>query len=244
MQGAAFFVSGQRAAFSRRSAIHRRAFWNTRSHGLASVVQSSGVQLICTLRNTRSGCGISAVKRPSGVVTDGEAAGAAVRVERIGLGRLAVVVDEAHRDDAPCAASPRCEKSAKPSPCATAIGMRLPAMPAKKIDGDVQHFDQRQTRLELLALVARELRPGLGAGDDRRPGCHHLAAVADAERERVGAAEERRELSASCGLKQDRSRPALAGAQRVAVAEAAAGDEALEVVEARAARCRSVMCTS
>ena len=30
---------------------------------------SPGVQLICTLRNTRSGCGISAVKRPSAVVT-------------------------------------------------------------------------------------------------------------------------------------------------------------------------------
>ncbi len=30
---------------------------------------SSLVQLICTLRNTRSGCGIMAVKRPSAVVT-------------------------------------------------------------------------------------------------------------------------------------------------------------------------------
>ncbi|MNR25889.1 hypothetical protein D3C85_1430620 [compost metagenome] len=32
--------------------------------------------------------------------------------------------------------SPCCEKSANPSPCATTIGMRLPSMPAKKIDGD------------------------------------------------------------------------------------------------------------
>ena len=30
---------------------------------------SPRVQLICTLRNTRSGCGIRAVKRPSTVVT-------------------------------------------------------------------------------------------------------------------------------------------------------------------------------
>jgi hypothetical protein len=34
------------------------------------------------------------------------------------------------------AASPRCEKFAKPSPCATAIGSRLPAMPAKNRLGD------------------------------------------------------------------------------------------------------------
>src|SRR5471032_649559 len=48
----------------------RRAFWNTRNHGLASAVQAAGVQLICTFLCTRSMCGISTVKRPSGVVTD------------------------------------------------------------------------------------------------------------------------------------------------------------------------------
>ncbi len=39
-----------------------------RIQGLKAL-RSPEVQLICTLRNTRSGCGISAVKRPSGVVT-------------------------------------------------------------------------------------------------------------------------------------------------------------------------------
>jgi len=37
-------------------------------HGLKPDTSWS-VQLICTLRNTRSGCGIMAVKRPSAVVT-------------------------------------------------------------------------------------------------------------------------------------------------------------------------------
>ena len=41
---------------------------NIRIHGLGCAA-SPVVQLICTLRNTRSGCGISAVKRPSAVVT-------------------------------------------------------------------------------------------------------------------------------------------------------------------------------
>ena len=39
-----------------------------RIHGLRAE-RSPLVQLICTLRNTRSGCGISTVKRPSAVVT-------------------------------------------------------------------------------------------------------------------------------------------------------------------------------
>jgi hypothetical protein len=45
-----------------------RAFANMRAHGLAAET-SPLVQLICTLRKTRSACGISAVNRPSAVVT-------------------------------------------------------------------------------------------------------------------------------------------------------------------------------
>ena len=69
----------------------------------------------------------------------------------------------------------------------------------------------------------------------RRERGHHLAAVAHAQREGVAAAEEGRELLGQHRVEEDRARPALAGAQRVAVAEAAAGDEALELVEPRAA---------
>ena len=47
--------------------------------------------------------------------------------------------------------------------------------------------------------------------------------------------EEGRELLGELRVEEDRARPALAGAERVAVAEAAAGDEALESVEPRAA---------
>jgi enoyl-CoA hydratase/carnithine racemase len=47
---------------------HLRALRQICIHGLKSP-GAPAVQLICTLRNTRSGCGIMAVKRPSAVVT-------------------------------------------------------------------------------------------------------------------------------------------------------------------------------
>ena len=46
----------------------RRALSNIRDQGLGWSIAAL-VQLICTLRSTRSGCGISTVKRPSAVVT-------------------------------------------------------------------------------------------------------------------------------------------------------------------------------
>src|SRR5450755_5357 len=47
--------------------IHARALRNMRIHGESSF-HSSGCHDICTVRNTRSGCGIRIEKRPSGVV--------------------------------------------------------------------------------------------------------------------------------------------------------------------------------
>ena len=99
----------------------------------------------------------------------------------------------------------------------------------------VEHFDQTEPRLELLALVARELRPRGGTRDDRRERRHHLAAVAHTERDGVGTAEETRELLGQQGVEHHRARPAFARAERVAVAETSTGDEALELVEPRAA---------
>ena len=51
------------------------------------------------VRNTRSGCGIRIVKRPSARGEAGDALRRAVRVVRIGLGRAAAIVDEAQRDE-------------------------------------------------------------------------------------------------------------------------------------------------
>ncbi len=50
---------------------HFRAFWNMRNHAPFSC-HSFGYQEFCTARNTRSGCGIMMLKRPS-VVVSGDA---------------------------------------------------------------------------------------------------------------------------------------------------------------------------
>ncbi len=94
-----------------------------------------------------------------------------------------------------------------------------------------QHFHQRQARLELLGEVALEVRPGLRAGNQLVQVGHHLAAVADAEAEAVATIEEGLELVAGARVEEDGLGPALAGAQHVAVGEAAAGRQALEVVQ-------------
>ena len=77
-----------------------------------------------------------------------------------------------------------------------ATGMRLPAMPAKNSDGERRTSTMHEARLELLGVVAHEVRPVRGARNELAQVAHHLAAVADAERERVGAREERGELVA------------------------------------------------
>jgi hypothetical protein len=61
----AFVTSPQRNEYH---PTQRRALRNMRSHGESSP-QFSGCQDICTVRKTRSGCGIMIVKRPSAVVT-------------------------------------------------------------------------------------------------------------------------------------------------------------------------------
>src|SRR2546428_12586218 len=58
---------------------HTLALRNIRIHGESSP-QSPGCQDICTVRNTRSGCGIRIVKRPSAVVQPLMAPREAVRV--------------------------------------------------------------------------------------------------------------------------------------------------------------------
>ena len=76
--------------------LHFRALRNMRIHGESSP-RFSGCQDICTVRNTRSGCGIMIVKRTVGRGHAGEAAGRTVRVGRIDLRRVAGIVEIAHR---------------------------------------------------------------------------------------------------------------------------------------------------
>ena len=126
--------------------------------------------------------------------------------------------------------------SARPSPCATAIGRSEPLMPSSSTDGE-RSTSTSEKRASYCSLRLRhEARPVLGARDEALEGREHLAAVADAEREGVAAREEALELLAHRLVEQDRLGPALARAQHVAVGKAAAGHQALELAPGGAGR--------
>ena len=163
-----------------------------------------------------------------------QAAGRAVRVERILFGGGATVVDIAQRLH-------HGTEIARQREVGEAFAVRdrdrrLGAGHAREEDRRrIEHFDHAEARLELFRLVARELRPGLGAGNDRFQVRQHLAAVAHAEAEGVLAREEGGELVGQLGVEEDGLGPALAGSEHVAVGEAAHRDHAVEVGELRAA---------
>ncbi len=94
---------------------------------------------------------------------------------------------------------------------------------------------QGQAGLELLAAVAHEARPMVGAGNDLLQIGNHLAAVAHAEREGVLAGKEAFEFGARSRAVQDGLGPTFAGAQDVAVGKPAAGRDAAESSELDAA---------
>jgi hypothetical protein len=213
-----------------------------RIHGESSP-RLSGCHDICTVRKTRSGCGIMIVKRPSAVVTPGDAGRRAVRVVGIDLGRIARVVEVTHGDQRARLLLGRVELGA---PFAVRDDDRHAAArhAAEEQRRRFRQLDHREARLELLDLVALETRPGVGAGNQRLQRAHHLAAVADAEREGVVTAEESRELVARARIEQDGARPALAGAKHVAVGEAATGDAPLKSASATRPARMSLICTS
>ncbi len=74
-----------------------------------------------------------------------------------------------------------------------------------------------------------------GAGNDVGQFGEHLAAVAHAQAKGALAGEELAELVGQHVVERDAACPADAGAQRVAVAETAAGDHTLEVAQVGAA---------
>ncbi|ABM42454.1 conserved hypothetical protein [Acidovorax sp. JS42] len=154
-----------------------------------------------------------------------EPAGAAIGVERVALGRLAMVVHEAHGTHHLVGIATVLEVgialAVRHSDRQAAAGHAL-----KEDAGRFQHFDHRQARLEAVALVGGEARPVLRARDDVGQFGKHLAAVAHAQGEGIATREELLELGGQALVEHDGARPADARAQRVAVAEAAAGHHA------------------
>src|SRR5581483_4119294 len=95
--------------------------------------------------------------------------------------------------------------------------------------GAAQDLHESEPSFILLASVAHESRPVCGTWNEALQRGKHLAAIADAECEAVGAGEERTEFLAHGLVEQDRLGPALACSQHIAIGEAPAGHETLEL---------------
>ena len=164
-----------------------------------------------------------------------EAALGAVRVVRIDLGRVAARINEAGGG-----LHERGVFRTQELHAAFAVGVHdghHAAGHAREEDRRaLENLDVHETGLELLGRVAHEFRPVRGARDQVAQMAHHLAAVADAQTEGVLAVEERAEHLDHAVVVKDGLGPAAAGAEHVAVGEAAAAGKARELGEVGAAR--------
>ena len=173
-------------------------------------------------------CRASVGRGEAGESTDGS-----VGVPRVGLGRLAEVVDVA--DGGKAVTDKRRTGLAVEGGVSVAVRHRYRqprAFHPLEEDGGGRHdFDGGVARLELFADVVNEVRPVFRARYEVLELRDHLAAVADAEREGLGTVEVLAEHLGELGRVEDARRPARSGAEDVAVGEAAAGDESAEVGE-------------
>ena len=172
------------AGVARQPARRARCGTSAATAKRLALSHSSGCHDICTVRNTRSGCGIRIVKRPSAVVSPVMPCGEPFGVVRIALGRPPRVVDEAQRDQR---LRRRELRRVAELGVALAVGGRdrdAAALHAAEEERRRRlHLEQHEARLELLRPVADEVRPVRGARDELVQVAHHLAAVAHAERE-------------------------------------------------------------
>ena len=156
-------------------------------------------QLICTARNTRSGCGIKIVARPSFEVKPVSPAGEPFGLAGYRCSRLALVVDKAQDWPAPCSAvrlnrTARGLRRARPR---SASG--CPPCQRKTADGESTHFDHDQPGFESRA-VGDKSRPVARARNDALELRHHLAAIADAQLKVSARVKNPANCSASCAL--------------------------------------------
>ena len=205
---------------------------------------SRGRHECCTVRNTRSGCGIMmsrgrrrrAARRCRAASRSGSRDSARSTSPWLSTKRSAT---SAARRSARALGG---ANSARPSPCAVAIGMREPAMPREE--------DRRASRRSRPAKRApRTARSDCArtAASARRPGSARSAPRSSGSRCRRRARRCRRarrtaRTRRARAREEDRLRPALARAEHVAVGEAAARDDAAKSLEVDAAREQVASC--
>ena len=174
-------------------------------------------------------------KPPIGRGHGREASCTAVGVKGVLFGRLAVVVHKAHRTNGLRCIAPMLEvgKTLAVGDCnRQAAACHALEEKARR----VQHLHHRQASFKALALIGGETRPSLRARDDVGQFGKHLATIANAQTKAVAAAKKCLELIGQSWIESDAARPANACAQRVAIAEATASDQAFEVGQVGAAR--------
>ena len=129
---------------------------------------SRGAQEFCIVRNTRSGCGMTEVTRPSALHTPATPAGEPLGLYGIALRRLVAIVDELQTHPARlrqfAGARARAELR-QPSPCATTTGNTEPCMPASSTEVDRRHLHRgraapRIARSGCARTAASRPRPG------------------------------------------------------------------------------------
>ena len=174
-----------------------------------------------------------------GAAQCGDAQRRAVRIERIrcaGCSRLSTYCNATSRCVQARRRSIRASNSAWPSPCATAIGSTEPCMPANSTDGDGGTRTRRQARLNCSDRLRTK------RGQPSAPGISSLSArniwqPLQTPKVKVSVRAKKRANSlARRRVEQDRLRPALAGAQHVAVGKAAAGHQPVKPSRAYARR--------
>src|SRR5690606_31666231 len=145
----------------------------------------------------------------------GDATGRAVGVGRVGLGDLAVGIDEAQGHATG-------QVGFQQRLFAFELGMTFAVgdgdrhartgHATQEDRGRLLDLDHGHAGFELLRAVAHEVRPELGAGNQFVQVGHHLATVAHAQGEAVLALEESLEAFTGTAVEQDRLGPAFTGA--------------------------------
>ena len=96
----------------------------------------------------------------------------------------------------------------------------------------MRHFDQTEAGFKAVGMVTHKARPQVASWDQLTQVRHHLTTVTHAECQRLRAMEEGFELITDAVVEQNRLRPTFTSAKHIAVREAAAGHQRLEVTQA------------
>src|SRR5882672_10973465 len=153
-------------------AKNTRALRNSRIQPPSSD-HSRGAHECCTVRNTRSGCGITEVTRPSALHSPARPSAEPFGLQgyfSVGRPRLSTYCRVTSCRSMRLSALPPGSNSARPSPCATTMGSTEPCMPANNTDCDAG----TRTSVKRASYCSDRLRTNRGQAS--APGISSLSA--------------------------------------------------------------------